>query len=63
MVRVDKRLVYEEMDRRPIFYKGYQRVLVSQLSLEDIMGSSTSQSLIIFLILRQLYRFLDASAY
>jgi hypothetical protein len=63
MIEADKRLVYEEIDGRPIFYKGHQRILVSQLNPEDIRGSSVSQSLVISLILRHLYRFLDASVY
>ena len=40
-------LVYEEMDGKPIYRKGYKEVLAKKKSFEEIMGSSVLQALII----------------
>ncbi len=39
--------IYEEMDGKPIYYKGYQETLKKNLDAETIMGASEIQSLII----------------
>jgi hypothetical protein len=49
-------LVYEEMDGKPIYRKGYKEVLAKKKSFEEIMGSSVLQTVIINAILRFLYR-------
>lgn len=46
--------VYEMVDGKPIYYKGYQEVMNGKKSMEDIMGSSFFQSLIISRLLRLL---------
>ncbi len=43
-------LIYEVMDGKPIYYRGYKNVLSGKLKLEDIMGSSRIQSFFISLI-------------
>lgn len=43
-------LVYEVLDGKPIYYRGYKNVLSGKLKLEDIMGSSRIQSFFISLI-------------
>ncbi|HEX8528983.1 MAG TPA: Uma2 family endonuclease [Cytophagales bacterium] len=40
-------LIYEEMDGKPIYRKGYKEVLAKKKTLEEIMGSSVLQALII----------------
>lgn len=40
-------LVYETVDNKPIYYKGYRDFLDGTKQLEDLMGSSYMQSLII----------------
>jgi Uma2 family endonuclease len=40
-------LVYEEMDGKPIYRKGYKEVLAKKKTFEEIMGSSVLQALII----------------
>lgn len=40
-------LVYEEMDGKPIYRKGYGQVLAKKKTLEEIMGSSIVQSLVV----------------
>ena len=49
-------LVYEELDGCPIYYRGYRDVLAEQKNLEDIMGCSDVQGIIISAVLRFLYR-------
>ena len=63
MIAVDKKLVFEEMDGKPIFYKGYYRALTGGFTAESIMGSSLSQSFVISVLLRYLYRSLDSRKY
>lgn len=52
-------LIYEIMDGKPIYYKGYREVLKQGKKLEEIMGSSTLQGFIVAYILKILYRNLD----
>ncbi len=39
--------IYEIMDGKPIYYKGYREVLAGTKTYADIMGSSTLQALIV----------------
>ncbi|TDE16192.1 hypothetical protein [Dyadobacter psychrotolerans] len=43
-------LVFEEMDGKPLYYKGYRQVLDNKKSLEDILGSSFIQALIVSIV-------------
>lgn len=43
-------LVYEEMNGKPLPYKGYLDVLSGKKKFEEIMGSSSLQSIIIYII-------------
>ncbi|MDX2305583.1 MAG: Uma2 family endonuclease [Microscillaceae bacterium] len=49
-------IVYEILDGKPIFYKGYQDVLSGKKNLEEIMGTSGLQSLIISCIVGFLHK-------
>ncbi len=60
---IDKQLVYEEMDGRPVHYKNYHKVLLAQATFEDITGSSESQFVVISAILKYLYRSVDDAQY
>jgi Uma2 family endonuclease len=60
---IDKRLVYEEMDGKPVYYKNYHKVILSQATFEDVMGSSESQFVVISAILKELYRTVDDAHY
>lgn len=44
-------LVYETMDGKPIYYRGYASVLNKTKKIEDIMGSSSLQAIIIIHII------------
>lgn len=39
-------LIFEELDGRPLYRKGYKEVLAKNLSPEEIMGCSFLQALI-----------------
>jgi len=52
-------LIYEEMDGKPIYYKGYEQVVNNNKTLDDIMGSSTLQSIIIAYIIKFLNSKID----
>lgn len=54
--KIPDALVYEEMDGKPIYYRGYRDVLAKQKKPEDIMGCSDVQGVIISKLLRFLYR-------
>lgn len=49
-------LVYEEINGQPIYYRGYREVLAGHKKLEDIMGCSDVQGLVVSAILRFLYQ-------
>ncbi len=56
-------LVYEEMNGRKLYRKGYRDVLNQTKTLEEIIGSSSLQGIIISLMLRSLYKNLDESKF
>jgi len=60
---IPEALVYEIIDGRKLYYKGYKEVLSKKKKIEDIMGSSTLQGFIIFYLLKICYRFLDDNQY
>ncbi|MBD2757674.1 Uma2 family endonuclease [Spirosoma validum] len=43
-------LVYEVLNGRPLYYRGYKEVLEKNLNPESIMGSSALQSILVSLI-------------
>lgn len=57
---IPKALIYEEIDGKPIYYRGYQDVLNKKNTPEGIMGSSSLQVKLAQLILRYLFTKLDA---
>jgi hypothetical protein len=61
--KIPTALIYEIMDGKPIYYKGYREVLRQEKTLEEVMGSSTLQGLILEFILRILFRQLDEKQY
>jgi len=61
--RVPKELIYEMRYGSPIYYRDYDKVLSGEKTLEEVMGSSKLQALLIWLILRFLVKNLDHSKY
>ncbi|UFH52934.1 Uma2 family endonuclease [Spirosoma sp. KNUC1025] len=56
-------LVYEVMDGKPIYYRGYQSVLNKTKTLEDVMGCSSLQAELITYLLRIIFRVFDEKKY
>ncbi|AQG80875.1 Uma2 family endonuclease [Spirosoma montaniterrae] len=61
--RVPDRLIYEIMDGRPIYRKGYRDVLSGKKTIEEIIGASTLQSVIVAYLVIQIGIFIDDDAY
>lgn len=60
---IPEALVYEIIDGRILYYKGYKEVLTKKKKIEDIMGASTLQSFIIQYLLGILYRNISLNLY
>lgn len=56
-------LIYEIMDGKPLYYKGYQQVLKKKKTPEEIIGASGLQSIIIVYFLDVLLQGLDRKKY
>lgn len=62
-VEIPKYLIREEIDGIPYYYKGYQAVLDKEKTLEEIMGSSTLQSVIVQVMMKFLFQAFDLKDY
>jgi Uma2 family endonuclease len=60
---IPESLIYEIIDGKPFYYKGYKDVLSNKKTFEEIMGASGLQSYIIYYLLRILYAKLDEDKY
>src|ERR1700712_4990154 len=56
-------LVYEVLDGRPLYYRGYEDVLSGKKLPEDIMGSSSLQWVLVSYFMRIMIRQLDEKKY
>ena len=61
--RVPASLIKEVLDGQPIYYKGYRSVMYGHKNLEEIMGASSLQGLVILYIQRLLNKNLDEIMY
>jgi Uma2 family endonuclease len=61
--KIPAALIYEIMDGKPIYYKGYREVLRQEKTLEEVMGSSNLQATILECILTILFQRLDLKNY
>ena len=61
--RIPDELVYELIDGKPVYYKGYKEVINHVKQLSDIMGSSELQAQIIKIIVKHLIKKMDESNY
>lgn len=61
--RIPKELIYEMRHGKPIYYRDYDKVLSGEKTLEEVMGSSKLQAILLTLILRFLFIHLDVSKY
>ena len=60
-VRVPEKLIYEMVDGKPIYYRGYRKVLNGELPWEAVVGSGYLQARLIWLILSFLAKNMDTS--
>jgi len=60
---VPKNLIYETINGKPIYYKGYKQVINNEITFEEIMGSSDLQALIIDCVVLFLHDHLDRNKY
>ena len=56
---IPKHLVYEELNGRKLYRKGYKQFLNQTKTIEEIMGCSSLQGIIISVLLSYLYRNLE----
>ena len=61
--RIPKELIYEMRHGKPIYYRDYDKVLSGEKTLEEVMGSSKLQAVLLTLILKFLFTHLDVSKY
>ena len=61
--KVPKFLIKEVLDGKEVYYKNYRKVLFGQHTFENIMGSSSLQTLVINYIQRILLKFLDENSF
>ena len=61
--KIPESLIYEIMDGEPLYYKGYREVVSGRKTIEEIMGSSTLQSLLVEYFNRVLIKGLDENKY
>ena len=62
-IRVPEYLIREEIEGQPYFYPDYKAVLNNQKILEEVMGASTLQSLIVEILNRFLILHLERKKY
>ncbi len=56
-------LICEMLDGKPLYYKGYEQVLSGKKTLEDIMGSSGLQAVIVYYLTVFIGKFIDEDRY
>ncbi len=61
--RVPKELIYEMRYGSPIYYRDYDRVLSGEKTLEEVMGSSKIQWIVIYVIFSYLINKIDKNKY
>jgi Uma2 family endonuclease len=62
-IPIPKQLIYEELDGQIFYRKGYKDVLNQTKTIEEIIGRSSLESMILSLFVRHLYRNLDEGKY
>ncbi|WP_080059447.1 Uma2 family endonuclease [Spirosoma aerolatum] len=61
--KIPENLIYEIMDGKPIYRKGYRDVLSGKKTREEIRGASTLQSVIVSYLVILIGKFIDDDAY
>ena len=63
VTNIPKRLVYEELNGRKLYRRGYKEVLNQNKTIEEIMGCSSLQGIVISVLLSYLYRNIEDEGY
>jgi hypothetical protein len=61
--KIPASLIYEIIDGKPIYYKGYEEVVNGTKTIEEVIGSSNLQSTIIEYLLMVLFKSIDLTKY
>lgn len=61
--KIPEEFIYEIMDGKPIYYKGYKEAIKNHLTAEEIMGCSSLQSELVVFVLETILRFYDRKKY
>lgn len=61
--KVPDYLIYEMMDGKPIYYRNYKAVLNKSKTLEEVMGASKFQSVLITYLFKCILKFIDDDLY
>ncbi|RCR69385.1 Uma2 family endonuclease [Larkinella punicea] len=56
-------LICEVLDGKPLYYRGYEDVMAGKKTLEEIMGSSSLQALLISYLAKIIFSFIDDEKY
>lgn len=60
---IPESLVFEVLNGRPLYYKGYQNVVAGILKSESLMGSSDLQSILVTILVGTLWNLIDRKTY
>ena len=63
VMSVPKMLIYEELNGRQLYRKGYKKFLNQTKTIEEIMGCSSLQAAIVSVFLSYLYRHVEDEGY
>ena len=61
--RIPDELVYETINGKPVYYKGYKDVLNRKIDIEGIMGSSSLQAQLVKIFVKFLFTELNSKKY
>jgi hypothetical protein len=61
--KIPASLIYEIIDGKPIFYKGYEEVMNGTKTIEEVRGSSNLLSTIVEYLLMVLFKSIDLTKY
>jgi hypothetical protein len=61
--KIPEALIYEMFDGKPLYRKGYKEVIAGKKTLEEIIGASTLQSVIVYYLTVFIGRFIDENQF
>jgi hypothetical protein len=61
--KIPQQFVYEILDGQPIYYKGYKEVIQNKKTIEEIIGASGIQSIIVYYLVSFIAKFINEDTY